>query len=402
MPISDRGQPALNVAAIKAALPLADTISRISGIRLEQTRSGARACCPFHQERTPSFVIDDTTGRYRCYGAGCGAHGDIIQFIRDWYSVDFRQALQQAGQLAGISSPGGTPAPMARPPNAGGPAWRSVLTRRSSAPGPALQPSSEFLVPVPDSVALPQPGRVVRIADRKRGRVIAINSTHVHPYRSQNGALLCLVCRAEGRRGKFFIQAGWGAESGQWEVVRFPRQVARPLYGLQDIDDWPGRRFLLVDGEKTRDAAARLLPCRETGLLTVSAMGGCGAVHLADWTPLLDAAARTDSPHPCQCLVWPDADRPVTLASGQVVDRQQRFARDSATSITAALASRQLHIRFARILPPDGVAGGWDLADAVAEGWSTGAAERHLDRFTSPFDPTGPDSCPAGPDPSLS
>ncbi len=398
---SDRGRLAREVADIKAALPLAETIARISGARLEQSPTGARACCPFHQERTPSFVIDDMAGRYRCYGAGCGAHGDVIQFIRDWYSVDFRQALQQAYQLAGIPPPEAGPAPAIGLPDAGHSAWHSLVTRRRTPTPAGLRPASDFLSPVPASIPLPQPGMMVRIADRKRNRVIAIRPTHVHHYRSASGSLLCLVCRADGPRGKFFIQAGWRAGADQWEVVRIPRQVGRPLYGLQDAGEWPGRRFLLVDGEKTRDAAARLLPCRETGLLTISVMGGCGAVHLADWTPLL-AAARdsTDTTQPCQSLVWPDADRPVTMTSGQVVDRQLRFASDSAASIARALADHR-HIRFARVLPPDGVKGGWDLADALAEGWNTSQAERYLDRCSVPLGRPGPDCRPDAPGPSM-
>ena len=93
------------IADIKAALPLGDTITRISGIRLEPCSSGGKACCPFHNDSTPSFFVNDSTGRYRCYGAGCGAHGDVVQFIREWHSVGFGEALRMAGELAGIPRP---------------------------------------------------------------------------------------------------------------------------------------------------------------------------------------------------------------------------------------------------------------------------------------------------------
>ena len=381
------------ITDIKAALPLGDTITRISGIRLEPCSSGGKACCPFHRESTPSFFVNDSTGRYRCYGSGCGANGDVVQFIREWHSVGFGEALHMAGELAGIPRPQFGRRKESGPATEDSPAWRSVIRKRPTG-APVLRPATEFLRPVPEDIALPVPGRRVSVHDPVRKRSISMLPTHVHAYRSVDNLVLCLVLRANARNGrKFFIQAGWNdsPEGTGWSLVRFPRDFARPLYGLSEIPDWASRGgcgVLLVEGEKTRDAAAVLLPRKRTGLLSLSAMGGGAAVRQADWSPVAETFRRLHlgGQAPVEVVIWPDADIQTTGRDGHPVDRQLRFARDAAGPALQAFRKVGKSVRFTRILPPDGVSGGWDLADALEQGWTTEGTSTHLGRFRSPLD----------------
>lgn len=52
-------------------------------------------CCPFHQERTPSFVVDTRTNKYVCYG--CGEHGDVIDFVCKSNNLSFTEAVKALG-----------------------------------------------------------------------------------------------------------------------------------------------------------------------------------------------------------------------------------------------------------------------------------------------------------------
>ena len=69
-----------------------------------------KACCPFHNEKTPSFTINDEKGFYHCFG--CGAHGDAIRFLTDAQGLPFMDAVKELAAKAGIEVP--APDPQAR------------------------------------------------------------------------------------------------------------------------------------------------------------------------------------------------------------------------------------------------------------------------------------------------
>ncbi len=61
------------------------------------------ACCPFHQEKTPSFYVNPDKQFYHCFG--CGAHGNAVSFLMDYEHRDFRGAIEQLATSAGMSVP---------------------------------------------------------------------------------------------------------------------------------------------------------------------------------------------------------------------------------------------------------------------------------------------------------
>jgi DNA primase len=62
-----------------------------------------KACCPFHQEKTPSFTVNDEKGFYHCFG--CGAHGDVIRFLTDARGLPFMDAVKELAGTAGMEVP---------------------------------------------------------------------------------------------------------------------------------------------------------------------------------------------------------------------------------------------------------------------------------------------------------
>jgi DNA primase len=69
-----------------------------------------KACCPFHNEKTPSFTVNDDKGFYHCFG--CGAHGDAIRFLTDHRGMPFMDAVKELASKAGMEVP--APDPKAR------------------------------------------------------------------------------------------------------------------------------------------------------------------------------------------------------------------------------------------------------------------------------------------------
>lgn len=88
------------------------TLSEVIGQHVTLRRSGGSrerfiGLCPFHNEKNPSFCVDDSWGRYKCFS--CGAKGDLIQFIQDYSGLDFKEAIKEAKLLAGIQDDFMTP-----------------------------------------------------------------------------------------------------------------------------------------------------------------------------------------------------------------------------------------------------------------------------------------------------
>lgn len=67
------------------------------------TRSGSRykARCPFHTEKTPSFVVTPDMGRYHCFG--CNANGDVLDFLMEMNKLDFAGAVELLADMEGVS-----------------------------------------------------------------------------------------------------------------------------------------------------------------------------------------------------------------------------------------------------------------------------------------------------------
>lgn len=67
-----------------------------------------KACCPFHGEKTPSFVVNPDTQSWRCFGA-CAEGGDLFTFAQKMHGWDFSEALRELGQRAGVEVKKRTP-----------------------------------------------------------------------------------------------------------------------------------------------------------------------------------------------------------------------------------------------------------------------------------------------------
>ncbi|MDE7453477.1 MAG: DNA primase [Clostridia bacterium] len=72
-------------------------------LNLERRGSSYWACCPFHHEKTPSFVINEADQYYHCFG--CGESGDVIKFVREMENIDFMDAVKLLSEKAGLQLP---------------------------------------------------------------------------------------------------------------------------------------------------------------------------------------------------------------------------------------------------------------------------------------------------------
>ena len=72
-------------------------------VPLKKQGNNYTACCPFHQEKTPSFSVNQERQFYYCFG--CGAGGNAIGFIMDYDKIDFPIAVETLAKDAGLEVP---------------------------------------------------------------------------------------------------------------------------------------------------------------------------------------------------------------------------------------------------------------------------------------------------------
>ncbi|CAD7335974.1 DNA primase [Sphingomonadales bacterium 56] len=90
-------------------LRMRTSLSTLIGRTVKVQKAGReyKACCPFHNEKTPSFTINDEKGFYHCFG--CGAHGDAIRWMTDQRGLPFMEAVKELAAAAGMDVPAPDP-----------------------------------------------------------------------------------------------------------------------------------------------------------------------------------------------------------------------------------------------------------------------------------------------------
>ncbi len=74
-----------------------------SRVQLKKTGREYQACCPFHNEKTPSFTVSPDKQFYHCFG--CGAHGSALGFLMEYEHLDFVEAVEELASGAGMEVP---------------------------------------------------------------------------------------------------------------------------------------------------------------------------------------------------------------------------------------------------------------------------------------------------------
>lgn len=90
---------------LRARVALSDLIGK--RMRLVRSNREWKGLCPFHNEKSPSFTVNDQKGFFHCFG--CGAHGDAIGFLMQHDRLGFMEAVEQLAGLVGLEVPQATP-----------------------------------------------------------------------------------------------------------------------------------------------------------------------------------------------------------------------------------------------------------------------------------------------------
>lgn len=74
-----------------------------SRVRLKKAGRNYQACCPFHNEKSPSFTVAPDKQFYHCFG--CGAHGNALDFLMEYDGLEFPDAVEELASMLGVDVP---------------------------------------------------------------------------------------------------------------------------------------------------------------------------------------------------------------------------------------------------------------------------------------------------------
>jgi DNA primase len=89
------------IDSLLSRVDIVDVIDR--SVPLKKAGANYQACCPFHQEKTPSFTVSPTKQFYHCFG--CGAHGTAIGFLMEYAGKSFPEAVEALARDVGLEVP---------------------------------------------------------------------------------------------------------------------------------------------------------------------------------------------------------------------------------------------------------------------------------------------------------
>src|SRR5471030_2919965 len=89
------------IQSLLGRVDIVDVVDR--HVKLKKAGANFSACCPFHNEKSPSFSVSPSKQFYHCFG--CGAHGDAIGFLMEYSGLGYIEAIKELAAGAGMTLP---------------------------------------------------------------------------------------------------------------------------------------------------------------------------------------------------------------------------------------------------------------------------------------------------------
>ena len=221
---------------IKARVDIVDLVGE--GVTLRKSGRTFKAPCPFHAEKTPSFVVDPQRQSWHCFGA-CAEGGDIFSWVMRRQQVDFREALRVLADRAGVQLEAPTRASSEREERRRRLASlndaASAFYQRQLAENPEAAPARNYV--------------------EERGIDAATSQAFGLGYAGEEPDALLTYLTARGNKQAEVVAAGLAMENDRGAVDRFRGRLLFPIRDARGRSVGFGGRTLNDDGPKYLNTA---------------------------------------------------------------------------------------------------------------------------------------------------
>ena len=300
------------ISDLKQAANIVDVIGRY--VHLKKRGSEHYGVCPFHNDDKESLQVNERKQIFHCFP--CGTGGDVIDFLTK-YGKTFKEAIQELKDGYGSIS--------------------SAPERREI--------SKAVRVDWKDAVPTSPP---LEIRHWQHGV-----PSKVWAYHNAEGTTIGYACRFDLSGEKMVLPFTFKTDGTrhEWRWQGFDKP--RPLYNLHLLKQHPDKTVLLVEGEKTADAATKLI---NTAVCTTW-MGGADGIKTVDLKPLYGR----------RIVLWPDNDYTHAYGekhdlAGQLKPFHDQPGNKAMLAFAEMLKPHCSVIKWVR--NPEGAPCGWDVADA--------------------------------------
>ncbi len=187
-------------------------------VQLKRAGRNFKACCPFHNEKTPSFVVSPDKQIYHCFG--CHAGGNVIDFVMKHDSLEFPEAVKILASKAGVELPktGG--------PGEGGESLSSKIIEANKAAGVFFQ-----------NVLRSEKGKKAREYLSNRGITPETATRFAVGYAPRDWEALSSYCRSRKITGEVLKKSGLtvSSEKGKGDYDRFRDRVMFPIHNERGV-----------------------------------------------------------------------------------------------------------------------------------------------------------------------
>lgn len=316
--------PQIDAEQIKASVDIVEIIGKF--VELKQKGSGFKGCCPFHDEKTPSFNVNPELRTFKCFG--CQEQGSVIDFIMKHKDLEYKAACEFLG--ADID-PEQKPTPRKKPAKKqpAKPVPLSYEDAKNHYTRDIMQDRADYIL-------------------NKDPEDEPHEFKEAWPFKNDKGEVELVAARFETESGhKTVLSMYWNGKTiklKDYPVLLFNRDL---------LAAHPEKPALIVEGEKSAKAATDSL----TDFISTTWNGGGAKCKDVDWSPLKNR----------EVFIYPDDDQKKYKENhpraGQIVPHSEQPGNKTAAEIKKKIPHAKIvkPLPAARKIKPSGA----DIVEAL-------------------------------------